>query len=324
MELLVVISVIALLLAILSPSITQVRSSARQSLCTKNLHHWGTAFTNRMTDVTIQKVPPVMPRSWTHYLLSYVGGDQTLLRCTEETRQFQDAGGADLNLIEKMGQCFALATYSGGSFLYNMPMEENPVTKKIGSGNSFDLSFEDQRDSTGTKEASYSDHSFANPIMHVEITGETITISVKGGGGGYIWNLTGPDGKVLIPSVMKTSPIGTSVTVPAWTSAMSSYGMNSIAKYFRGGMNYITLMDYQDTLAYVVDDNHAQDTWQTDTAGKPVFARHFGKLNVMYADGRVEPLVSFDDINPTGKPTISDNLWGHQTQLNQPTGTVLP
>jgi len=305
-ELLVVIAVIGLLVSILAPTFTQAKRSGRQGVCLNNLEKLGQAFTARGANQGLGQFAPFAVASWAGDLMGYASSERSILQCPEETRTLDPT----LNAVSAVGS-YSLQTYNGSSFLYNMPMEAGPCCRKENvTPTGYDLSFEDQRTSNGT-EASFSDHSFANPIMRVEVSGDRVTMSVKGGGGGYIWNLISPDGKVLIPSVMKTSPAGTAVTVTM--SPFASYGINSIAEGFRPPASYLTFLDYQASIAYVVDNNHAADNWDDWMLdGEYVFARHFGKVNLGMADGSVRPLVAVEDIDPTGKPERRSQLWGQQ------------
>jgi len=89
-----------------------------------------------------------------------------------------------------------------------------------------------------------------------------------------------------------------------------TYGMNSIANLREGIEGHVVLcLDYKKTVARGPTDSLPdwwhKDGWQTDQ-GLPVFARHFGKINVLFSDGAVE-LMDPWTIDPSGP--VSVNRW---------------
>ncbi|MCX5685103.1 MAG: hypothetical protein NT049_15675 [Planctomycetota bacterium] len=92
----------------------------------------------------------------------------------------------------------------------------------------------------------------------------------------------------------------------ASTVVNTSYAMNVYYPQMVRKGTKILLMDYTRYLAYVNDDwyNLIMDPKQT---GTPIFARHGGRMNVLYADGAV---VAEDpkDVNPA-VPSIETALW---------------
>ena len=86
----------------------------------------------------------------------------------------------------------------------------------------------------------------------------------------------------------------------------TSYAMNTnYPKMARKG-GKILLMDYSHYLAYVTDDWYGE-TMDPDADGIPVFARHWNRMNVLYADGSVR-LEDASDVNPA-IPTTEMLLW---------------
>ena len=90
------------------------------------------------------------------------------------------------------------------------------------------------------------------------------------------------------------------------TVVSTSYAMNIYYPRMTGKGSKILLMDYTKYLAYVNDDwgDEKMDPGQT---GVPIFARHGGRMNVLYADGSV---VAEDpkDVNPV-VPSVEAALW---------------
>jgi prepilin-type N-terminal cleavage/methylation domain-containing protein/prepilin-type processing-associated H-X9-DG protein len=91
-ELLVVIAIIALLLAILLPSLRRVRDQARAAACASNLCQWGLTFAMYTQDHD-GKFPPFVGAltfpahlQWFYPLRSYCGDVNDLLLCPAATR----------------------------------------------------------------------------------------------------------------------------------------------------------------------------------------------------------------------------------------------
>jgi hypothetical protein len=89
------------------------------------------------------------------------------------------------------------------------------------------------------------------------------------------------------------------------------YGMNSRANNREVLPGHVILvMDYLKTVAYGpttnMPDNWQKRGWQTKQ-GEAVFARHFGRVNILFSDGTVE-LVDPLDINPARFSTV-EKIW---------------
>jgi len=110
-------------------------------------------------------------------------------------------------------------------------------------------------------------------------------------------------------SLFSPDPGGsTSVTGVA---TRGTYGMNSLADFRENVPGHVILcMDYEKTVARGPTDSLPdwwhQAGWQT-TEGLPVFARHFGRVNVLFSDGRVELMDPYL-IDPSG-PVSVNKYW---------------
>jgi prepilin-type N-terminal cleavage/methylation domain-containing protein len=305
-EMMVVMVVIGLLVAMMLPSFTRVIKVAHQTQCAGNLEQLGHAFGTVIANVTIAGDAPLRASGWVGQITSYIGRDPTVLICPEGANKSVTSVES---LDQLLGQ-YALRTYSdtaGASFLYDMPLAEGPCCRKeniSSDGFSYDLSFEDQRTTDGQQEATYSDHSFANPIMSISYDGTQLTITVKGGSGGYRWDLVDSDKKILMMSVTKVTMPGTSCKVTgdggASIGSLLSYGMNSVVASIKPSDNRIMALDYPIAVAHVAGVNETKDNWLnwTDSSGQYSFARHFNRCNVLLADGRVIHLAP-DQMDPT-------------------------
>ena len=136
-------------------------------------------------------------------------------------------------------------------------------------------------------------------LMQVQKSSASVHLNVKpedspnatttGSGGG---------GPVYAPN-QENDPV--SNTVVSTSYAMNVYYPQMVRKGSK-----ILLMDYIKYLAYVNDD-WAGEKMDPDTTGTPIFARHGGRMNVLYSDGSVvaeDPL----DINPATLAT-EKALW---------------
>jgi prepilin-type N-terminal cleavage/methylation domain-containing protein/prepilin-type processing-associated H-X9-DG protein len=314
-ELMVVIAVIGLLVAMMLPSFTQVIKVARQSQCAGNLEHLGQAFSTVGANVSISGTAALRTNGWVGQISSYVGGDKAVMICPEGA----DKSVSSVESLDQILAQYSLRTYgdtAGNNFLYDMPLGEGPCCIKAnvsGDGFSYDLSFEDQRTSNGQQEASYSDHSYGNPIISVAYDGVAVTITVKGGGGGYRWDLVDADKNILLISVMKISMPGRSCKLTgdggAALGALLSYGLNSVAPSIKPSDSRIMALDYPTAIARVAGIDETRDNWLkwTDTEGRYTFARHMNRCNVLLGDGRVVRF-SPEQIDPTN-PIFLSQYW---------------
>ncbi len=299
-ELIVVISVIALLMAILTPTFAVVRQYAHQTQCAGNLNRIGAALSTLSARAESFGAGPLTPTGWRGQILPYVGHARDVLLCPDGRSRGMTA--------ESLGG-YALRTYSGSTFLYDMPMAEGPACRMENvshGGMKYDLSFEDQRTSSGDPTG---DYSFRNPILTVEFSATDVKITVKGGGGGYHWYLIDPQEKVLMPDILKSGPgVGGSVVVSG-AGGEFSYGLNSVAARMPKGARRILALDYPADVARVAGADEIRDNWLTwmDADGTYSFARHFRRCNVLMVDGRVVQLRP-EEMDPTD-PDLLAEYW---------------
>ena len=79
-ELLVVIAIIALLMAILMPSLQRVRDQAKTIACQSNLKQWGLVW-SMYTEENQSKFPDYMAGDWMQKLVDYYSNSEKLLYC---------------------------------------------------------------------------------------------------------------------------------------------------------------------------------------------------------------------------------------------------
>jgi len=98
-ELLVVIAIIALLMAILTPSLQQVRKKAKAVTCKSNLKQWGLVWAMYTEDNNGQ-FPYYLAADWMHRLVSYYGNSEQLLYCPMATRTMAEGAPVRYAIIE--------------------------------------------------------------------------------------------------------------------------------------------------------------------------------------------------------------------------------
>jgi prepilin-type N-terminal cleavage/methylation domain-containing protein/prepilin-type processing-associated H-X9-DG protein len=304
-ELMVVIAIIALLVAMLMPSLSSVYAIARQSLCANNLRNIRTAVATLAARDKISRTGALGVEGWRSQLSAYDANSLEVMICPEGYTL-----SADWERDDVLGK-YALRTMNGGSFIYNMPLIPGPACRKeniTNGGRKYDLSFEDQRTSTGDPTG---DFSFANPILTIEIIGYDAKVTVAGGSGGYTWHLVDADDKVWLPDVLRASPVGASVLLKGVVplGGKFSYGMNSIVNDISPTESRILALDYPAEIARIAGADEVHDNWMTWVGldGIYKFARHKGRCNVAMVDGSVVPMYP-KDIDPK-VPELLKKYW---------------
>ena len=98
-ELLVVIAIIALLMAILMPSLQRVRNQAKAIACRSNLKQWGLVWA-MYTEDNNGKFPYYLAADWMRKLVTYYGNSEKLLYCPVATRTASEGAPVPLAVIE--------------------------------------------------------------------------------------------------------------------------------------------------------------------------------------------------------------------------------
>ncbi len=98
-ELLVVIAIIALLMAILMPSLQRVRTQAKAIACRSNLKQWGLVWA-MYTDDNNGKFPYYLASDWMQKLVTYYSNSTKLLYCPLATRTASEGAPVQFAVIE--------------------------------------------------------------------------------------------------------------------------------------------------------------------------------------------------------------------------------
>ena len=306
-ELMVVIAIIGLLVAMLMPSLSSVFTIVRQSQCANNLRNVRMAVATLAARDKIAHTGALMVDGWRGQLSAYDANSLEVMICPEGYTL-----SADWQRDDVLGK-YALKTLNGSNFLYNMPLIPGPACRKeniTNGGHTYDLSFEDQRTSTGDPTG---DFSFANPILTIEIIGYDAKVTVKGGSGGYHWHLVDTDDKVYLNDVTKAfgAMPGDSVLLKGAVplGGKFSYGLNSVVSNISSTEARILALDYPAEIARIAGADEVHDNWMTWVGqdGLYTFARHKGRCNVAMVDGSIVPMYP-KDIDPK-VPELLKKYW---------------
>ncbi len=225
------------------------------------------------------------------------------------------------------------------NLIYVMDCEEGQWARKENvTENSYELVFEDSWNTTwndlrmrfteqedGSLTITYLDENTGGNCYNlVDIsTGETLLSGMGDGNAHHGWQRAAFGTSITLDAEdvdrpqMTDDEMGEFTTGPGGSSGSGmgaalrgTYGMNSIANFREGIEGHVVLcLDYKKSVARgptdVVPDWWHKDGWQTEE-GIPVFARHFGKINVLFSDGQVQ-LMDPWDIDPAGP--VSVNRW---------------
>jgi prepilin-type N-terminal cleavage/methylation domain-containing protein/prepilin-type processing-associated H-X9-DG protein len=308
-EMMVVMSIIALLVVIVMPSMSAVSSMARATICRNNLQKLGSAFaianttgiTGAGTSGAKSAVGAVYPKPmiWPAVPRSAVD-DPTLYHCPEDPNKGQpDVGSMFKHLqYENEHGLFTLDTLDGAQGLYKSQSGQDPV-----KGGWTDYLLEDDND-----------HQYVEMAFHGWIDSDGVIRVWHSTGELFVyktipdtpeWHYTGsPQGPGYRDSpntcqnmnnirwmgqpawspdgAMNHGVAGSTMKLPGWDPGYTNYGISSEAYNYPYGSRAIVLLDYKQ-LWVDLDVPKDAETNLCDSHS----ARHLGRLNILYGDGTV-------------------------------------
>jgi len=330
LELLVVIAIIILLVALLAPNLRGMRRAANTVLCANNLKEIGKAVRLRAARELSGKIVELRAPAWQSMLAPYVEYEGDIYICPEYDG---DDGLTQTTPITEL-----VRLHTGGAGGHYIEMDENPYMVKLsesgyakaradgwigndGSANNFprqNYPFDAaEAEADGVYYLCMEDHGgdqdFKDVVTRVTDNGDgTTTLEMAAGYTGHYNTLrdkTNNDAELHhIPS--NTGNLGpplSGITHVLDTGAMeTSYGMNANVVSIRSDPGRILVLDYPWVVART---NHDWADHDSDGDGLPDFARHWGKINVLFTGGGVK-LMRPDDIDP-GDPDTEAAYWNH-------------
>jgi len=310
LELLVVIAIIVLLVALLAPNLRGMRQVAGAVRCANNLKRIGEAAHQRRASETHGRIKSLQAFGWQESLLEYLGNRPEMLKCEEDA--ILEGGGP----VAAQVAVSPNGTWEGITHYLDF---EGPMCVKLSQtqyeaghpgsgswdqsyvpdgGNTYWLFFEDIEGG--------GDLDFNDMYIRVETSGNMTILHPKKGDAGYsFWMVYADNHEDLMDPPGMLSTTDTREAVLDQTPA--SYGMNSNVERLWGGGGKILALEYEITIA------KDTDAWLTewpseDDASLPSFARHRGRMNVLFMDGSVV-LTPPEKINPGLSESIRSTYW---------------
>ena len=301
LELLVVVAIISLLVVILAPSITNALSLTKAVICGNNLREISKSLAMRTPDEG-----PMRAVGWTNIVLKHIV-EKTLI-CPEDG----EVGGGDFSQVRIKVQ------YGGTHYLDVVGTKQSRRVSNDqyeawralfvqGRGQEYWDTY------TGYEEDANpdswwvvfedlihnSDYDFNDiKIRAIEdASGNAVLYPSKGDAGASHW-LVWAD--TLEDALTPPGPFTPGDTRSlALDGGLTSYGINSQIPDFYGRetSGRVVMIDYEKTIVHSGANPDDWDNWDDNGDGRPSFARHLGRFNVLTTGGEVERRHP-DDINP--------------------------
>jgi prepilin-type N-terminal cleavage/methylation domain-containing protein/prepilin-type processing-associated H-X9-DG protein len=322
-ELMTVVSVIALLAAVLVPALSSVFDYQRMIACKNNLEQLGVAYGTiyYTRQVKGERGIGSLGHGWPKQFSTYVSGSKKVFWCPagEGEGKWEKA-----SLDQYYDEVYIGANYQGAMSLsenaspFVWRLSETQFRQFLASpGHGRGYSYTGYTPDSNPDVYYYllednawrggGDMDFWDVNYRVETDGINYKLTVATGYTAYFHNLIlgqGASRKVLIPDVQKHN----GQTVEVKGKGVATYGLNTVGdQVLPGTGGKILIMDYNLEVAagsqYDETGERARQLvkdWIPDPnnpSNGPRFARHYRKANVLFTDGSVK-LMRISDIHP--------------------------
>jgi len=304
-ELMVVISIIALLAAMLMPSFSHVFAIGRRAICANNLQKIGQAVHGWNARANLDSNgTDISASTWTGAVLQWCGDNQDVLICPESD---SDAIGGPLRFdelsmlyVHSYGPNRYTGVWERTDYVLGQGMTEGwpegianrsmfwQVISK--TSNSIELALEDSwQDNSAT--ANYKDL-----IIRFNFGPTTTTVTyVSQGTGAFHYSLHYPNGDTILEGMGQGSNHGNegSLSSGILSTRSTSYGMSNLASEIPPTRQVVLVLDYEKPIAHC----GGPDALDLEIWENMVSPRHLGKCNVLWSNGSVQALYT-DEIDP--------------------------
>jgi prepilin-type N-terminal cleavage/methylation domain-containing protein/prepilin-type processing-associated H-X9-DG protein len=260
-ELLVVISIIAMLIALLLPAVGAARAGARRTQCANNLYELGRAFQAFHTKHLDRRV---QAGSWPATLRPLLENQGSMYICPSGSDENKTGVPAKARILR-----------SGDPWVEITPFGPGSLCKRIESGTPgrYQLRFDS---------GWYLDWDDVWFDAVEEPGGATTLTCVHWDSPRHVdFQIIGGDGQMLL-ELSYSSAIGQKLQFNGAVER-TSYGMNSKAAQLMADSHRVLMLDYHGYIADLAGVNYA-DYWPDKVA-----PRHEGAVNVLFVDGAVAP-----------------------------------
>ncbi len=322
-ELLVVITIIAILMALLLPAINSSREAARTAMCQNNLHQLGIAYNNYRSSRD-GRVSSLMAASYSDALLPYIEDKQSALQCPNDDTEIEQVGVLqDFWFQDKQSTSYisgagAIDTADGED--HRMRLRIGPRIAKIHETdyylpplwiakghdraarlNGYDTQHTDfPRPPNGyyLVVEDHTDFDFTDCILRVvpQASGK-LEIRFTEKHAGHSFELLDPDGNVLFDPFVPGNHFEVDGAVN------TSYGMNMGVSQFTKDAERILLIEYEKAAVDVIGSTAPDYAEWPDL----IAPRHMGLCNVLFAGGHVKKRRP-EEVDPA-VPEQYNSLW---------------
>ena len=317
-ELLVVLTILALLAVLLIPALSGIRHVASMTVCANNLKRIGEAARHLESEERTDR-RELNAMQWQMQLAPFLH-DSKIFICTEDD---PDADSAKMPLSEIVA-IHGWATYNPDDYIQSLVV--GTFICKLSNTQYLQAGFGDGKRSysppayqADSKPEVFwfcmEDWQYAGARgdfdwdLHIRATDNfdgTVTLLLKQMGTGYQFELIDllKNEAVMNKGQMTGVAPGAEYTVTVGGQGLTSYGINGAVGSILDSVGKILVIEYPWLIAR---STHDWSDFDSDIPGIPIFARHYGKMNVLFTDGSVS-LKRPDEVNPSD-PRVQTTLW---------------